>query len=497
MFLNKKNLAAIGQTKASMPSEKSFTFPERIIQFGTGVLLRGLPDHIIHQANQDGSYDGRIVVVQSTGTAAVAEFAKQDNLYTLCVKGLQDGQEVEQYELINVISRVCAASTQWQDILALAASPDLEVLISNTTEVGITAGTDLITDQPPQTFPTKVCAFLYQRYQAFQGAADKGLVILPTELISNNGQELKKYVLEAANRSGLETGFIDWIEQANDFCDTLVDRIVPGKLPAAEQASTSALLGYEDNLMIMAEPYYLWAISCNQDRVKEKLRFAANQAQVHVVPSIEKFKEIKLRLLNGTHTFSCAPAILAGFSTVKEALQNTEFKAFVSGLMEEIIRCMQGPAFADSELQDFAKQVLDRFGNPNLEHRWASISLNFTSKMRMRNVPLLEASVQREGKVLPCMLLGFAAYVLFMHSKEEGGQFIQEGYGERIVLQDESAAAVLGYLQQADQGILSLLQDSSLWGVDLSTFPGFAAQVQEAIAEIEKHGFLQAFASRA
>ncbi len=493
MLLNKNMISLLKIDDLRLPSTESFNFPEKVIQFGTGVLLRGLPDYIIHVANQQGDFRGRILVVQSTGSGAVEAFTKQDNLYTLAVNGIEAGTIKDDYILINSISRVCAAATQWQEVLKAAENPELDVIISNTTEVGIVASTDSVDENPPTSFPGKVCAFLFHRYQYFNGAPNKGMVILPTELIDNNGSMLKKFVLEVAERSALPEAFIQWLVMANDFCDTLVDRIVPGKLNASQQVLAESRLGYEDPLMIMAEPYYLWAITAKNQRTFDRLSFAKANKSVHLVPSIKKFKEIKLRLLNGTHTLSCAAAIIAGFVTVKEAMENTSFNRFVSSLTDEIISCMDDPALEKSELKEFANQVIDRFANPFLAHRWESIALNYTSKMRMRNVPLLLKSQVLSNSPLPSMTLGFAAYLLFMRSHESNGQFIQNAYGSSIVLQDDQAAKLYEYNQQGQEGLVKLLADKELWGSSLMEIPGFAEQVQKDMQAIVQKGFLTAF----
>src|SRR5690606_14713076 len=247
------------------------------------------------------------------------EFAEQQGLYTLCIKGIEEGQEVVRYSINNAISRVLSASKDWETILEAAHNPEMQIVFSNTTEVGIVLSNDKITDNPPASFPGKLLAFLYERYRHFKGDTTKGLVILPTELISDNATKLKKILHSLAAQNNLEKDFLAWLDEANDFCNTLVDRIVPGRLPKEEQQQTEQELGYQDQLMIMAEPFRLWAIETGSQRVKQILSFAEVDSSVVLVPSIDKFKEIKLRLLNGTHTLSCAAALWSGFITVKEA----------------------------------------------------------------------------------------------------------------------------------------------------------------------------------
>jgi tagaturonate reductase len=273
MILNKENLKNINADKVTKPTAEILALPEKVIQFGTGVLLRGLPDYFIDKANQKGIFNGRVLVVKSTSTSrgGADEFSKQDNLYTLCVKGIEDSVPVEENSINASISRVLSASQDWAEILRAAHQPEMQVVISNTTEVGIVKSEDKITNNPPQSYPGKLLAFLHERYKAFNGSAESGMIIVPTELISDNADKLKEIVLDLAIQNKLGWDFENWLKTANHFCKTLVDRIVPGKLPAAEQKAIENELGYEDELMIMAEPFRLWAIESSSEKVKEAL----------------------------------------------------------------------------------------------------------------------------------------------------------------------------------------------------------------------------------
>lgn len=492
MLLSRENLQKINAAAVDLPNPASFTLPERVLQFGTGVLLRGLPDYYVDQANKQGLFNGRILVVKSTSTAGADAFEQQDGLYTICIKGKKDGKEVVQYTLNNAISRVLSASTDWSSILEAAKNPDLQVVFSNTTEVGIVMSNDKLTDAPPASFPGKLLAFLYERFGYFNGDPKKGLVILPTELIAENAQKLKKIVLGLSAQHNLETAFIAWLEEANDFCNTLVDRIVPGRLPAAEQEATEGLLGYQDELMIMAEPFSLWAIETDSDRVREKLSFASVDAGMVLVPSINKFKEIKLRLLNGTHTLSCAAALWSGFVTVKEAMNNEVFRQFVQGLMQkEIGQAIIGPYIEQQDVDTFANSVIDRFSNPFLDHRWENIALNFTSKMNMRNIALLEKWYNKNPTPPQHIALGFAAYLKFMDTQGVDGQYIQAINGNNVVLQDEFAPQLQTYWKDPRTVVKQVLSDDSLWGKDLHAYPDFAATVQYYLDEINAEGVLK------
>ncbi|TDS14878.1 tagaturonate reductase [Sphingobacterium paludis] len=492
MLLSKENLEKITANQVELPTQGSFALPERVLQFGTGVLLRGLPDYYVDQANKQGVFNGRILVVKSTSSSGADAFAQQDGLYTLCIKGKKDGKEVIQYTLNNAISRVLSASTDWNSILEAAKNPDLVAVFSNTTEVGIVMSNDKLTDVPPASFPGKLLAFLFERYHYFKGDAEKGLVILPTELISDNAQKLKKILLSLAAQNELDAAFVSWLESANDFCNTLVDRIVPGRLPAAEQQDTENLLGYEDDLMIMAEPFSLWAIETASPRVREKLSFASVDPGIVLVHSIDKFKEIKLRLLNGTHTLSCAAALWSGFVTVKEAMNNQAFNDFVRGLMQqEIGKAILDQYIEQADVDTFSSSVIDRFSNPFLDHRWENIALNFTSKMNMRNIALIEKWYNKNLVPPQHIALGFAAYLQFMNTQHVDGKYLQTIGDVTIALQDEFAPQLHDYWQDKSTVAHRVLRDESLWGKDLSKYPEFEHTVQRYLDEMAENGVLK------
>ncbi|MDQ2770085.1 MAG: tagaturonate reductase [Bacteroidota bacterium] len=478
------------------PSPAQFGLPEKVLQFGTGVLLRGLPDFQIDQANRQGVFNGRIVVVKSTDGGDATAFGRQDNLYTVCVRGVDDGHPVEDNVVCASISRVLSAKSQWADVLAVAASPDLQVVISNTTEVGIQFVNEDISLAPPASFPGKLLAVLYTRFLAFGGDVSRGLVIVPTELIPDNGRKLESIVLELAHRNELGPEFMDWLEAANDFCNTLVDRIVPGRPDAAAYAALQADLGYHDELLTMAEAYALWAIE-GGERVRAVLSFAPAAPGVVIRPDITLFRELKLRLLNGTHTLSYGLAHLMGCATVREALENEQLARFIHNLM--LADLLPGiPLTVDEKVgQRFGMQVLDRFRNPYLEHRWLSIAMQGTAKMQMRNVPTLRHYYQQHQAVPHYMALGFAAYLLFMRNVSGQG----EANGQPYQLQDDRApyfADLWARLGPAEL-VATALHNTALWGHDLSRLPGFGECVTHYLVQLLEEGpaaTLEAFFAR-
>jgi tagaturonate reductase len=489
--LSKKLLPSLKQNQNVMiPTEAMLELPEKVLQFGTGVLLRGLPDYLINKANRQGIFNGRIVVVKSTDSGDATAFDRQDSLYTLCVRGIDNGTQVESNTVCSAISRVLSAKSQWNAILECATNPEMQIIISNTTEVGIQLVQDDIRQQPPVSFPGKLLAFLYARYQAFAGAADKGMVIIPTELITNNGKKLESILFELAHRNNLETEFLDWLENSNTFCNSLVDRIVPGKPDDLTREKTSRQLGYTDNLMTMSEVYRLWAIE-GDARIKAILSFEQADEGVIVEPDIELFRELKLRMLNGTHTLSCGLAFLSGFATVKEAMQNDNLSAFVSNLMLAEIGPSIPYAIPEKTMQRFGMQVLDRFRNPYIEHRWINITMEYTSKMIMRNIPVLLQYYKNFATPPQYMSLGFAAYLLFTKPvKHENNTYFGQANGQQYPIHDSHAAYFYETWKSVpqDQLVATVLGNKNLWEHDLTLLPGFADKVNEYLQQMSVAG---------
>ena len=472
------------------PPANLLDLPEKVLQFGTGVLLRGLPDFMIDQANRQGVFNGRVVVVKSTDGGDASAFERQNGLYTVCVRGVADGQPVEENVVCASISRVLSAKSQWAEVLKFAASPALQVVISNTTEVGIQLVNEDIHLTPPQSFPGKLLAVLYTRFQAFRGDGSCGLVIVPTELIADNGRKLEAIVLELAHRNDLGSEFIDWLETANCFCNTLVDRIVPGRPDAATYEQLQAELGYRDELLTVAEAYALWAIE-GDERVREVLSFHRAAPGVVIRPDITLFRELKLRLLNGTHTLSFALAHLLGCATVREALENDELARFIHHLM--LADLLPGIPYAVDEKagQRFGMQVLDRFRNPYLEHRWLAIAVQGTLKMQLRNVPTLLHHYQQQPAVPQYMALGFAAYLLFMRNTASApGVGVGEANGVPYAIQDERAGyfAELWARLSPEELTTAVLRNTALWGHDLARLPGFADCVGHYLSQLLAEG---------
>jgi tagaturonate reductase len=487
MLLNKENLTRIPpHPSLRRPDPRVLDLPEKVLQFGTGVFIRGLIDYFIDKANNSGLFDGRVVMVKSTAAGNVNDFRQQDGLYTLLMKSVDGDIDIDDKVICAAVSRTLDAATEWTNVLVYASNPAFSVIISNTTEVGIVlAPDDQVDDIPPSSFPGKLLAFLWQRYKAFGGSKDSGMVIVPTELIPGNGDLLKNIVQQLAHRNKLPLPFIEWLNLANDFCNSLVDRIVPGKLPAAEQAAIEKELGYQDKLLVMAESFGLWAIETSSPRSRQILSFSAADPGIHLVDDITKFRELKLRLLNGSHNLSCALGYLAGFTTVKEAMANKDFDAWMQNLiLNDIAAAILSDLISKEDARAFGLSVLNRYRNPYIDFQWLDICVQDTSKIRIRAIPIILQHYERYGYVPHHISMGMAAYILFMRSTHDNtGGFTGHLGGRKYAIIDDFAADLHDKWQQASlPGVV---------GADLTSLKGFADDVEFYADNFDHHGFFR------
>jgi tagaturonate reductase len=449
-------------------------YPERALQFGTGAFLRGFVGHFIEAANRQGKFKGRIVAVGSTGSGRDQTFNQQDGLYNLWVRGVQDSEPLNEFCLVSSFSRALAATQQWSDVLACARNPDLELIFSNTTEAGIALDErDALQDASPRSFPAKLTRVLWERAQHFEYAIGRGVVVLPCELIENNGARLKELVLALAEQWQLDTRFAKWLHACVPFCNTLVDRIVPGAPPKGELEAAWAELGYQDELLTVAEPYRLFAIEAD-DATAARLAFADADPAIIVTNDIAPYRLRKVRLLNGAHTIMVPLALLAGCATVAEAISDVKVGGFLRHvLFSELVPSVnaEGAAF-------FAHHVLERFGNPFIQHELIDITLQQTTKLRVRIVPAILDYAEANGSAPPSISFGFAAWLLYMRDAES----------ER----PDAHAEVLRKMWQSNadpQGLVrAVTSNSDLWGTNLSAIPGFVASVTESLELMLREG---------
>lgn len=462
--------------------------PEKILQFGEGNFLRAFVDWMIDKANNDGVYDGSIVLCQPIRQGLKDIINAQDGTYTLVMRGGENGKPVEKVEVLTSVSRCINPYEDYEALLAIARSKTLEVVVSNTTEAGISYHEgDQLSDRPPVSFPAKITAFLYERYTHFAGDPEKGLLFLPVELIDNNGGELKKLVLRYAKEWGLSEAFASWVEEANKFTSTLVDRIVTG-YPREHIAEFEEKLGYRDNILDTSELFNLWVIEGKKEWA-DILPLHKTDANVVWTDDVRPYKKRKVRILNGGHTSTVLAAYLSGYDIVRDFMKDSVFKNFLNRVIDdEVIPTLDLPK---EDLKSFAAAVNDRFDNPFIDHKLLDISLNSCSKFNARCLPSLLEYAEQEGKLPPHLIFSLAAFIRFYKVMERDGAYygVREDGSEYPVRDD---ADVLAFFEaawkdeDASEAAKKVLSNTAFWsGRDLTEVSGLLALVSEDLKAIE------------
>ena len=476
----------------AVPDEKTLDLPERAVQFGTGALLRGFVDDFIHRANQQGRFDGRIVAIASTGSVRDRALNDQDGLYTLVVEGIDNGERVEEVRVISSVSRALSAVDEWPAVLAVAREPLIEYVFSNTTEVGIAHDSESgVDDMPPRSFPAKLTRFLYERAQAFEFDDARGVTVIPCELIEKNGDRLREIVLALAKRWSLGSTFAEWIERSVPFCNTLVDRIVPGAPRDANVKRLADLLGYDDALLTCCEPYRLFAIE-GDAALRDRMTWTSVDDGIIVAPDIAPYRQRKVHLLNGPHSLLCVVALPMGCETVLDAMSQPALGRFVRHAMLDEI----APMLEAEGATEFGEAVLDRFRNPFIKHALIDITLQATMKLRVRVVPMVERNIERTGRVPQSLAFGFAAYLLFMQGRFQASRREQ---GLSVPADDQGAKLQSFWMGMPDRGdaavgelVWTIFRDTALWGTDLTALSGFTEAVADHLWRMRAQGMAEA-----
>ncbi|WP_392566597.1 tagaturonate reductase [Utexia brackfieldae] len=453
-------------------------YPERILQFGEGNFLRAFIDWIIDHLNEQIDFNHGVTIVRPIDSQHPT-LNEQEGLYTTIIRGINEqGQAVAKPRIIYSVNREISVYQDFQQYLKCAENPALTFIFSNTTEAGIAfSDKDKLTDAPPATFPAKLTLFLYHRFQFFQGAKDRGLIIVPCELIDYNGEQLKTYVMRYAELWHLEPAFCEWLTQANTFCSTLVDRIVTG-YPKTEVTALTAELGYQDQFLDTAEYFYLFVIQ-GPAWLKQTLKLDQVNLNIRVVDDIKPYKERKVGILNGAHTALVPVAYLAGIRTVGEAMADPVIAGFVQNLLnQEVIPTL---ALDKPALTAFADDVLKRFKNPFIRHELMAISLNSLTKFKTRLLPQLLTYSQKFKHPPRYISFALAALIAFYRGEYQGEVIAL--HDEKLLLDKFKTWQPL-YVSDVHQLVVNVLGMQSHWECDLNQVSGLTELVTAHLQRI-------------
>ncbi len=464
--------------------------PEKVLQFGEGNFLRAFVNHFIDEMNEKAGFNGKVVVTQPIAQGLANMINDQDGLYTLFLRGSENGQKVNKKRVISCISRCLNPYEDYDALMECASNPELRFIVSNTTEAGITYDSSCqFDDKPASSFPGKLTAFLYKRYQNKL----PGFIILSCELIDHNGDELRKCVHQYIDQWGLDNDFRLWVDKDNIFCSTLVDRIVPG-YPRAEAEAICNELGYKDNLIDTAECFGFWVIEGPQS-IKDEFPVDMAGLPIIVVDDVTPYKQRKVRILNGAHTSFIMAAYLAGQDIVRDCMEDEAIKGFMNKtIYDEVIPTLELPK---DNLMQFASDVSDRFANPFIDHQLLSISLNSTSKWKARCMPSLIEYYKKTNELPKLLTFSFSAYIAFYHNGKEKGDgclLAQRGTDTYKIMDDQW---VLDFyydnkdLNDADIA-KAVINNQKMWGDELSSLPGFTDEVIKNLAMIDELGMYEA-----
>ncbi|MEP0134590.1 MAG: tagaturonate reductase [Eudoraea sp.] len=475
--------------KLSRSIIRTNAYPERILQFGEGNFLRAFADWMIQEMNNKVDFDSGVVVVQPIAHGLTKILSNQDGLYTLYLNGIKNGKAISEHQIIDCIQRAIDPYENYSDYLEIAANPDLRFVISNTTEAGIAYHKDdLLDDTPQNSYPGKLTALLYRRFQVFKGASDKGLIILPCELIDRNGDNLKKLILQYTKDWKLGEEFVKWINEDNIFCNTLVDRIVPG-YPKDKIDVITRELGYEDNLVVEGEQFHLWVIEAPKE-VKQE--FPSEKCGLNVIftDDMEPYRTRKVRILNGAHTSLVPVGYLYGIEKVRESVENPVVGTFLKNIIfDEICPTLDLPK---EELIQFSNEVLDRFRNPYLEHALMSISLNSISKYKTRVLPSVLEYIKRKRSLPKYLLFSLAALIEFYKGDRNGEPIELADDHEIIDFFKTQWQKVDGSKESINRLVHSVLSNQNFWGKDLTKIEGLQNEVIQNLDSILKIGIKRA-----
>lgn len=468
--------------------------PVKVVQFGEGNFLRAFVDYMIDIANEKTDFNGDIVLIKPIEFGNLEMFHKQDCQYTVSLRGNVDGEAKVINRQITSVADAVDAINEYEKYMGLAEIDTLRFVVSNTTEAGIVFdATDKFELNPPKTFPGKLTKFLYHRFETFNGDMSKGLVMLPVELIDDNGIMLKKCVMQLIELWGLSDAFKNWVNEACIFTSTLVDRIVTG-YPRATENEEWEKLGYEDRIMVTGEPFALWVIESDKDISKElpldKAMADMSGMDVIFTDNQKPYKQRKVRILNGAHTSFVLAAYLAGKDIVRDSMQDDDIRNFMlKTIYDEVIPTLSLP---EEELKTFAGEVVNRFNNPYVDHALLAISLNSVSKWRARCMPSFLGYVEKMGKLPVHLTFSLAALMAFYTGTEiRGKALIGHRDGQEYNIMDDMP--VLEFFRdncekETREFVTAFLGCEDFFGQNLNHVAGLTETIVGYLDDIKANG---------
>ena len=456
----------------------------RIVHFGFGAFHRAhqalLTDRVL---NAEGGDWGICEISLFSGDKLMSQLRAQDHLFTVLEKGAEGNQPIivgAVHECLNAKLDSLAA------IIEKFCEPQVAIVSLTITEKGycIDPATgkldvqnerilhDLENPTEPHSAPGILVEALHRR-------RERGLTpfsVLSCDNIPDNGHVVKNAVLGMAQKRSPELA--EWIAEHVSFPGTMVDRIVPAATDAS-LAEIADVLGVDDPCAISCEPFIQWVVEDNFVAGRP----AWEAAGVQLVQDVLPWEQMKLRMLNGSHSFLAWLGYLSGFAHISDCMQDEALRQAARQLM----LTEQAPTLRITgvDLDAYADSLIDRFTNPALQHRTWQIAMDGSQKLPQRMLEGIRVHLQR-GTPWPLLALGVAGWMRYVSGVDDAGQAIDV----RDPLSDKIRAIVDSSTEQTR--VQALLGLSEIFGEDLPQDAGFVDAVSNAYQRIQHTGARQA-----
>lgn len=481
MQINRRGTAAV-----ALPPPPILHAPERVLQVGFGKFVRGFLADFLQQAVALGRFHGRMLTVQRKADRRMQSFREQDGLSTLVLRGHVNGEVVEAKQIIGSISRVLDAETAWAEVVKAAVSPDIKIITTNVSEGGLALDErDELQSTPALGLPGKLAQLLFHRWKALAQGAEIGLV--PCELVDNNGELLRSLIIEQAGRWELEKDFVAWLQTSLRITNTVVDRIVVGAPEEQQLTHEWEALGYRDELLNCAEPFYEFILQ-SDEFIQRHFPVDLASSNVRFVDDVRPYRTRKLLILNGSHTTLAALGWLLGIPTVLDAMRDPQLGPLVEAVMtKEIVPAADLPA--ELAPQAYSRTVLDRFSNPFVRHELRVICGNSSIKVGTRLFPTVRRYMQTFHRVPPYVVAGIAGVLLALRDPEledVHADYVRERW--RQVNREQAKA-----LHDFTHDVLCKQMEWTRERIDVEPV---VAAVSQALVEMEENGVRAFLAER-